>query len=114
MKSCLGKAAWLLFGTCAAVFMIAPALVIALYSFSRSRYFRFPTTQFSLEWYGHFFASAAFQQAMLNTAILAITVTPACLLVALCTAHALARAQFKGKGAIDAIEIGRASCRERV
>ncbi|MGV1768335.1 ABC transporter permease [Rhizobium rhizogenes] len=103
MNRVFAKAAWALFGACTTIFLIAPVLLIAVYSFSKSRYFRLPIRQFSLDWYVAFFASQTFRDAMFNTIVIAVIVTPLCLIAALVTAHVMARSQFAGKSVIDAL-----------
>ncbi len=102
MNGAIARAGWLLFGIIATIFIVAPAALIAVYSLSKARYFSLPVRDFSLNWYFAFFASDSFRDAMMNTAILAIVVTPICLIAALATAHAIARYEFAGKNALEA------------
>jgi putative spermidine/putrescine transport system permease protein len=102
-KNHLSKGLWLLYGLVLAVFLMAPVLVTALYSVSDARYFAFPVKAFSLRWYVEFFGSSKFIDAALNSVLLAAVVTPVSLLLALPTAHALARLDFPGRKAVEAL-----------
>lgn len=102
-RSLVPKGLWALFGMVLTAFLLAPILVTALYSVSEARYFTFPVKAFSLKWYLEFFQSQTFVRAALQSFLLAAVVTPACLLLALPTAHALARSSFPGKRALEAL-----------
>ena len=92
---------------CGAVllFLLAPTLLSAYYSVGEARYFSFPASAYSLKWYGQFFASPKFSTAMVRTALLAATVTPLCVGVALMTAHAMAQGRFRARRFLDAIAL---------
>lgn len=102
MNRLLAKAGWFIFGIAATSFVVAPAVLIAFYSFSKARYLEIPIQDYSLDWYAAFFASESFRAAIINTAILAVSVAPICLMAALATAHAMARYEFRGKRALEA------------
>ena len=102
MTSISARIAWSLFGAIMFLFLLAPALLAAVYSIEVSRYFRFPPGAVSLAWYVAFFASGTFRSAMAETAVLALVATPICLLLALPTAHALARFNFGGRRLLNA------------
>lgn len=99
----LSKSLWLLFGLAAVLFLLAPVLITALYSIGESRYFSFPPKEFSLKWYGEFFASEKFIDGAIHSLTLAAIVTPLSLLLALPTAHALARREFRGRRTLEAL-----------
>lgn len=103
MKVALGKTLWLLFAVAMIVFLAAPVVFTAVYSLGESRYFQFPPQAWSLQWYGAFMRADKFRDALVTSAILAAVVTPLCLLMALPTAHALARYRFPGQRWIDAL-----------
>ncbi len=102
MRRAVGHTAWVIFGALLTTFLLAPAVITALYSTGESRYFQFPASGYSLIWYGAFFRSPVFRAAMVQTALLTVIVTPGCLVIALATSHALARNKFPGKQALDA------------
>lgn len=102
-RSYWSRALWLLFGLAVVIFMLAPVLVTALYSVGESRYFTFPPQGFSGKWYLEFFASEKFLQAAQHSFILAAIVTPLSLVLALPTAHALARLEFPGRRLLEAM-----------
>ncbi|WP_315837628.1 ABC transporter permease [Bradyrhizobium prioriisuperbiae] len=105
MKQSVARLPWILFCAAILVFVISPTIFTAYYSFGPSKYFQFPIASYSLKWYSLFFESSKFQSAMIRTAILAGIVTPVCLLVALGTAHVMARGSLRSRRLLDAIAL---------
>ncbi len=81
----------------ALAFTVAPVLVILLYAFNPTSYFAFPPETLTLRWFENFFGNTRFQQALLNSLLIAGVVTPISLAVALPTAVAVVRHDFPGK-----------------
>ena len=54
-----------------AVFVLIPIVVAVVLSFSDGRLLRFPITGWSLRWYGDFFSSVQFMQALQNSLLIA-------------------------------------------
>lgn len=90
----LGRALWALYLALVMGFLLAPVLFVVFYSFNDATMFRLPVGALSLRWYRAFFDSDQFQPALRATLMIAAIVVPATLLVALPTAHLMAR----GKG----------------
>ncbi|MCK0195716.1 ABC transporter permease [Ancylobacter sp. 6x-1] len=103
MRTLISRTLWTAFGATMLAFLLAPTLFTVLFSFSEARYFSFPMQSYSLRWYTAFFGAAKFQKAAIETGLLALIVTPGCLAAALCTAHAVARWEFRGKRLVDSL-----------
>jgi len=83
-------------------FIILPVAFIALYAFNDAGYLRLPPQGLTLKWFVNFFANARFQAALASSLIISATVAPLCLLIAIPTAVALIRYQFRGRGLLNA------------
>ncbi|RVT91701.1 ABC transporter permease subunit [Rhodovarius crocodyli] len=90
----LGRILWALYLVLVMGFLLAPVAFVVFYSFNDASMFRLPVRAYSLRWYREFFASDQFQPALRATLMIAAVVVPFTLLVALPTAHLMAR----GKG----------------
>lgn len=89
----LGRLVWALYLLLILAFLLAPVLFVVFYSFNDASMFRLPVTGYSLRWYRAFFSSDQFQPALRATLVIAAIVVPATVLIALPTAHFLARSQ---------------------
>lgn len=87
----LGRALWALYLLLVLLFLLAPVLFVVFYSFNDTTLFRLPVPGYSLRWYRAFFASDQFQPALRATLGIALIVVPMTVLVALPTAHMMAR-----------------------
>jgi putative spermidine/putrescine transport system permease protein len=85
------------------VLLTAPIIIIVLYSFSPSRYMQVIPSGVSLKWYVLFFKDPSFMLALKNTAILSVSTLPLCVMIALPTAHSVARKSVPGAELIGII-----------
>ncbi len=84
-------------------FILLPVAFIALYAFNESGYLRLPPQGLTFHWFANFFAIARFRAALEASLIVSAVVAPACLLIAVPAALALARYRFPGRDAINAL-----------
>lgn len=84
------------------VFLILPMLVIVLSAFSPGAYPEFPPRGFSLRWFQALAQNPAWFDALANSAILLVIVTPIAVVLGTTAAYALARLQFRGRDALQA------------
>jgi putative spermidine/putrescine transport system permease protein len=87
----LGRTLWATYITLVMLFLLAPVLFVVFYSFNDTTLFRWPVPGYSLRWYYAFFSSDQFQPALRDTLLIAAVVVPLTVLVALPTAHMMAR-----------------------
>jgi putative spermidine/putrescine transport system permease protein len=85
------------------LFIIVPVAFIALYAFNQTGYLTLPPQGVTLKWFANFFAIARFRAALESSLIIAATVAPLSLLIAVPTALALVRHAVPGKAAINAL-----------
>jgi putative spermidine/putrescine transport system permease protein len=95
----VGRALWAAYLTLMALFLLAPVLFVVFYSFHDAPLFRLPVQGLSFRWYRAFFESDQFQPALRATLAIAAVVVPVTLLVALPTAHLMARGRLSWLGA---------------
>jgi ABC-type spermidine/putrescine transport system permease subunit II len=79
------------------LFVVAPAFIIVIYAFSPTAYLSFPPAGVTLRWFDNFFANERFRSALWNSLLIAGTVMPASLMIALPTAVAVVRHDFAGR-----------------
>jgi spermidine/putrescine transport system permease protein len=65
---------WNAFGVLAALFLISPIALVALFSFVQNELATLPTGGLTLSWYGDLFASPSFQTALSNSVVVTGTV----------------------------------------
>lgn len=70
----------------AMLFAVAPAVFIVFYAFSPTGYLTWPPAGLTLKWFTSFFENERLQQALHGSLLIAATVTPLSLLIALPTA----------------------------
>ncbi len=85
------------------LFVLAPIIVLVVSSFNSSRYFEFPPTGFTLEWYQAFFKSKEYQKALLISARVASTAATLGLLAGIPAAFALDRYKFRGNAFVQSV-----------
>jgi len=83
--------------------LTAPIIIIVIYSFSPSRYMQVVPSGISLKWYKLFFSDKTFMLALRNTLILSAGTLPLCMMIALPTAHSIARKAVAGADMIGII-----------
>lgn len=98
-KSNLARTLWFAYLAAVLLFLLAPVLFVVFYSFNDAALFRLPVRALSLRWYQAFFESDQFQPALRATLAIAAVVVPVTLLIALPTAHLLARGRQAWLGA---------------
>lgn len=80
--------------------LLAPAVVVAVISFSAGDFLTFPPPGLSTRWYAALLGNAELMAALRNSAVLALIVSAIALLAGAPAAYALARLEFPGRGAI--------------
>jgi putative spermidine/putrescine transport system permease protein len=80
--------------------LLAPALVVAVISFSAGDFLTFPPPGFSTRWYAALLSNATLMEALRNSALLALIVAAIALLAGAPAAYAIARLRFPGREAI--------------
>ncbi|WP_322787599.1 ABC transporter permease [Alteribacillus iranensis] len=85
------------------LFLTLPILVIILSAFSPNPYPEFPPTSFSLTWFNEVFTSSEWLEALWTSILLVIIVTPITLILGTTAAYAIARLDFPGKQALQAL-----------
>ncbi len=78
------------------LFTLAPIIVLVISSFNASRFFEFPPTGFTLEWYLRFLQSVEYQQSLAISGRVALTAAGLGLLAGTPAAFALDRYKFPG------------------
>ena len=79
------------------VFLYMPMLAVVLASFSKQRYFRFPITRYTTEWYGKTLQSLSVRDLLWTSLSVAALVTVFSVLLAFFGALAFARYDWKGR-----------------
>ena len=82
---------------CVVVFMYLPVACVALASFSRNRYFRFPVPNYDTKWYEKAFSSLSVQELFETSLSIALLVTVISVVLAFFGALAFARFQWRGR-----------------
>ncbi|MHB8194318.1 MAG: ABC transporter permease [Bellilinea sp.] len=85
------------------LFVLAPIFVLVISSFNESRFFEFPPTGFTLEWYQWFARSKEYQQAILISTRIAVSAAALALLVGIPAALALDRYKFRGNSFFQSV-----------
>lgn len=96
MKSNGSRLFWFIYLLAMVVFLIAPLVLILIYSFAPGRYLQLPPTGLSTKWYVAFFKNDAFLLGLRNTLVLSLVTPPLCLAIALPAVHAIARRSVPG------------------
>ena len=103
------------------VFLFLPLLTVAVFAFNDAPYPAPPWHGFTLDWFlGNratgrvgLFGDRELLGSIWTSCIVAVWVTTLSVLIGTANAFLMERFSFPGKGALS-VEIGRASCRERV
>lgn len=95
-----GRIALGAWSTAVYVFLYAPAVVIALYSFSSSSLMSWPLEGFSLHWYSEAFSQSDLTGGLQNSFLVAITSTAIALAIGVPAGVAFSRHDFRGKGVL--------------
>lgn len=83
--------------------MLAPVIIVVLYSFGVDSYFTFPPSKYSWHWFASFFDNDGFRDAFKNSLLISFVVSPIALIIAVPAAYALARGTFVGRQVITAL-----------
>jgi len=86
-----------LWAGCILLFMYVPVVCVALASFSKQRYFRFPVPAYDDKWYGKAFTSLTVQGLFETSLTIALLVTAISVVLAFFGALAFARYQWQGR-----------------
>ncbi len=92
-----------IFSALVLLFVLTPIFVLVISSFNQSRYFEFPPTGFTLEWYKAFYASKEYQKALLISLRVALTAAGLGLLAGVPAAFALDRYKFRGNAFMQSL-----------
>lgn len=98
-------ARWSLAGTAALIliFLMAPLVIIVIFSFKDSGDFTFPIHGWSLRWYRDFFTSPAWTGAMINSLVIAVATTLLATPLGTMAALGLASPGLPGKRLIESL-----------
>ncbi len=94
-----------MFAVLVLAFLILPAVVILIISFSSAQYLTFPPPGWSLQWYEKFFSSRDWITAAARSAQIGLGTVALSLVLGVPLAFALVRTQFRGKPLVDALVI---------
>lgn len=89
--------------TLAGLFLVLPIFVIVYYAFNPTGLLTFPPRALTMHWFASLLGSSRFRNAFANSVLIALIVTPMTLAVAVPTAIALVRRQFRGKDLLNAL-----------
>ncbi|WP_232375547.1 ABC transporter permease [Mesorhizobium comanense] len=84
-------------------FLMAPLIIIVLFSFKSSGDFTFPITGWSLKWYREFFTTPTWMDALRNSLVLAVSTTLLATPLGTMAALGLAAPQLPGRRLISAL-----------
>jgi putative spermidine/putrescine transport system permease protein len=87
------------------LFLLAPILVVVVASFSAGAYLVFPPRELSLRWYGEFFKSRDFTDALQMSLQLGVLTTVISTVIGLLASLALAAAKFRGAELLRALVV---------
>lgn len=99
----LGSLALNCFGGLTLLFLSGPLIVVGIMSFSSGSGLQFPPPGWSLQWYEQLFTSAQWSAAVKNSLLIGGVSSVVALALGGLAAYGLARANFKGRGAIFAL-----------
>ncbi|MCY8005268.1 ABC transporter permease [Bacillus haynesii] len=85
------------------LFLALPVFVIILSAFSPDEYPKFPPSGVSLRWFAGVFSSSGWMESIWVSCLLLLVVTPLAVILGTVAAYALARLNFPGKQAIQAL-----------
>lgn len=85
------------------LFTLAPILILVISSFNSSRFFEFPPTGFTLNWYQEFMKSEEYQRSLVISLKVALTAAGLGLLAGIPAAFALDRYKFFGNGVLQSL-----------
>jgi putative spermidine/putrescine transport system permease protein len=95
-----GRWLWRALITLLYLFLLAPILVVLVISFDSQSYLSFPPKGFSLQWYAMLAENEGFRQGFQVSFIVAVAVAVLATVVGVPASLALARARFRGRGAL--------------
>jgi putative spermidine/putrescine transport system permease protein len=93
----------IIFSALVLLFVLTPIFVLVISSFNQSRYFEFPPTGFTLEWYKAFYESEEYQKALMISLRVALTAALLGLLAGVPAAFALDRYKFRGNAFMQSL-----------
>ncbi len=95
-----------LFAAAVFVLLLAPTVVVAIISFSSSRYLQFPPPGFSFQWYTAFFGDAGLRRTMGTSVRIGILSTLLSVMIGTLTAFVLTRYSLRGKAVMRLVILG--------
>lgn len=94
---------WSFFLAAVALVLFGPLLILVAFSFNDSSVLALPFEGFSLRWYALALDDGALHRALLHSVIVALVVTPLCLVLGTLAAFGLTRFKFRGRAAIGGL-----------
>jgi putative spermidine/putrescine transport system permease protein len=85
------------------LYLIGPILVIVIAAFGATNYLAFPPQGLTVKWFQAALADPRYANAFLTSLLVALTATAGALVIGLPAAYALARYEFPGRRAIEAL-----------
>jgi len=105
MNGVVGRVAWKVVIAAIVVYLLAPTLVVVLFSFYPSAYLKFPPQGFTLKWYGpHLLDYPSLTTAMENSLIVAFAATVGSVVLGTLVGLALGKYRFRGLGTANLVQ----------
>ena len=86
-----------------ALFLYAPLVILAMFSFNDSKTIGFPMSGFTTRWYGQFLENGQLLRSLRASVIVAAVSSVIAVALGVCAALALVRRRFRGKGVVSAL-----------
>lgn len=87
------------------LFMIGPIVVVVLEALTSAKFVGFPPTGYGLHWFRLVFENSKFVHALVLSVLIGVAVAVAGGVLGSCSAFALTRYQFRGKGMVAALTV---------
>jgi spermidine/putrescine transport system permease protein len=95
--------AWRAFVLVVGLLLFGPLVILVVLSFNDSNVLALPFEGFSVRWYATALTDVALRNALMHSLIIALVVTPLCLVLGTLAAFGLTRFRFRGRGVIAAM-----------
>ncbi len=88
-----------------ALFLYAPLVILAIFSFNNSKTIGFPLSGFTTKWYGQFVSNGQLLRSLRASVIVAAVSSAIAVAIGICASIALVRRRFRGKGVVSALAL---------
>jgi spermidine/putrescine transport system permease protein len=88
-----------------ALFLYAPLVILAIFSFNNSKTIGFPLSGFTTKWYGEFVSNSQLLRSLQASVIVATASSVIAVGIGICASIALVRRRFRGKGVVSALAL---------